>query len=97
MAAIALILAAAATVATGAATVVLAYVVYQAIRDIREKIETNNGLTVGEMVQHNYSMAAQDVPPGDRTPEQDTAVAMLTAQEHTTHAEAADRRPSTPP
>lgn len=97
---LALIATAIATLAAGGATVVLAFLVGQAVKDtrtmvddIRAKIETNNGLTVGEMVQHNYSMAAQDVPVGDRTEEQHTAVGMLTDQEHTTHAEAAARRP----
>lgn len=98
---VALIVTAIATVATGAATVVLAFAVFQAIKDIRAKIETNNGLTVGEMVQHNYSMAAQEVPTADRTAEQDSAVAMLTDQEHSTHADKLARTdetlPSTPP
>lgn len=56
-------------------------------RGTARKLETKNGLTVGQMVQHGYSMAAQLVPADVRTAEQDEAVAMLTDQEHRTHAE----------
>lgn len=53
----------------------------------RKALRTDNGLTVGQMTQHGYSMEAQKVPPAVRTEEQKAAVAMLTEQEHATHAE----------
>ena len=62
-------------------------VVKGGLQNVRNGLETNNGLTVGEMVQHNYSMAAMDVPVADRTPEEHEAVAMLTDQERITHAD----------
>lgn len=56
---------------------------YVIIRNLR----TKNGLTVGQMVQHDYSIQAQRVPVESRTEEQRVAIAMLTPEEHQTHAD----------
>lgn len=89
---VAAIIASLATFAGVVFTFVLAILNRRSILAVQSGLQTSNGLTIGQMTQHQYSMAAQDVPPDDRTDEQNQAVAMLSDQEHTTHAD--HHRPS---